>query len=240
MPEDNKRPQPPAEIDGKEIIATTPGTVGWKTWFTGEADAAGQRGGGVTIVVDFDAGPDTKEIKFNFSEPVELHDGEPQWEPVDAWGLSDNFTLSVEIKANAPSSTPGTGNVNEYDLGGGKILYTVADGDGSHTLALATAHPTPSENSTGQFDCDAKTGVITASAAPGTAKFNLFSFATTFYFIKALPLGGNTGVTQLDVYRAEWIHQRWEFTLSCTKSTAGNGKLGAWLLLFRPGNTATI
>jgi len=231
----------PMDPGNKPIVSISPATIGLKTWLTGAGDGVipALRGLGNQIRVEFDGTesfPDTKYTDFTFDQPVEVHDGQLVWGPEAAWGSQDRFSLSVVIPANAPTSTPGTGNLNEVPLGGGAMTYVPAAGDGSHTLSLDSAVPVPASTlGTGYWNVDQVTGVITPNAA-GTGDYMLYNFEVNPQFITNIGMGHRMGVFDVDVYRCDWVHQSWNMRLSVTKTTTGAGDCSGWILIFRPSN----
>ncbi len=178
------------------------------------------------------AGTDSVEVQF--SEPVELQKGQGCFSPAANWDVDDYVSFFAVIPANAPSSTPGTGNVDETDLGGGLKMYTENSSDtGSHTLDLALAVPTPVEG-TGYWNADYETGALTGNAL-GTGDYLLLNVETTVGFLNQVPLGVD-GRLDIEPYKVEWIHQNWKMKIEVTKNTAGAGKFSVWLLVFRKNN----
>ena len=230
----------PKTDDGKQIVVINPSTEGFRTWLCGRGDdpspvpPATGRGTGPQFRLNFTAGevPGEKVTEWSWIEPIEIHDGQMNWDPVENWGHDDEFDLSIRIPATDATSTPGTGNVNEIDTGQGFSIYVPANGDGSHTVDLATASPVESSGA-GFWDVDHDTGSVTPSEKPGLAAWHLMSVEITAYLVRSIPMGNTIGLFDVDVYKTEWLHQGWRMRLTVRKNTAGAGMCGGWFLCFR-------
>ncbi len=224
------------ERDGRSVIAVAPNPEGWKSYYSGAGDTtSGARvlGGGQRILETF-AGPDTKTITIQYREPVELHDGEAFWRPLDAWDVEDYFDLYVSIPATpATANGSNTGNANKVALGGGAHMFVPAAGNGAWNIDLATAVPVPSETKQGYFDVNRDTGAVSVSSLLGHADWMLFDFPLTIYFLRKISMGSPLGVFDVDAYKTQWISERWQIKIEITKVTTGAGKFGGWLLAYR-------
>lgn len=236
----------PVEEDGKQIVVISPATEGMRTWLTGRGDDIGAgpagRGKGTKLKVAFDGTdplPATKDVEVQFLEPVEVHDGQFNWDAA-GFDADDYFSVSVVMPGSTPTNTPGTGNANEVPLGAGAVLYVPAAGDGSHTIDTedwTKAVPVPA-NGAGYWDVD-DDGVITPSVTPGNAEFHLVNFESEAFLIVEIGMQNSLGLFDVDVYKTEWIHPSWRICLSVTKSSSGTGTASGWLLTFRKNVTRT-
>jgi len=236
----------PKEEDGKAIVVISPATEGMKTWLTGRGDDLGAgpsgRGKGAKLKIAFDGTeglPATKTVEVQFLEPVEVQDGQFNWD-VTTFGADDHFSVSVVMPGSIATSTPGTGNANEVQLGGGAVLFVPAANDGSHTVDLSDwtkAVPVPASGA-GYWDVD-DDGVITPSATPGAADWHMVNFSSEVFLIAEVGMQNSLGLFDVDVYKTEWIHPAWKVNLSVTKSSAGAGTASGWLLTFRTNVSRT-
>lgn len=239
--------QGPKESDGKQIVVISPASEGMRTWLTSRGDdlalGVAGRGLGEKLKVEFDGYdtfPITKTIDLQFLEPIEVHDGQLNWFPADAFNADDEFSVSVILPPTVAVSTPGTGNANAYPLGGGAVLYVPAVGDGYYTIDLSdysVAVPVPASGS-GYWDVD-NDGVITPSATPGKAEFHFVNFPSEAFLITSINMLNNMGLFDVDVYKTEWLHQSWKVRLSVKKVSTSPGVASGWLLTFRKSVSRT-
>jgi len=239
---------PAMSTDGKQIVIPFPATEGWRTWFTGAGDdmsptpPASGRGTGTKIKISFTGTAEIKTTEFQFSEPVELHDGELFYSPVANFTHDDRFEFGARMPASAPTANtndPKDGNCNLYDVGGYNLLLPAA-GNGTHDIALTDftkAIPVPSNDSTGYWDVDQSSGAITASATPGAANWHLMDIQIKSYFLRNMPMGNPLGVFEVDVYKAEYLHPAWFSFLSVDKQDTQTGDVSAWIMTFRESTT---
>ncbi len=226
----------PVEEDGKPTVVISPAQTGWGTWFTSHGDdlsptpPASGRGDGAKIEVAF-AIAETKETVFQWSEPVQIHDGELNWDPAD-WDHNDEVSFSLKMPASVATANAGAGNCNLVNLGGYNLIVPAA-GDGSHDVDLAQVVPLLSRSSTGYWDADRSTGAVAPSATPGAAGFNLLDIPIESFLIKNLSLGNPLGQFSIDAYKAEWISDRAQGCLKVVRSSTGAGTLSAWVMCFR-------
>ena len=232
--------------DNKQVVVTYPATNGFNTRFVG-VDGNDQ-----AIALSFsDAG--TQSVNLSWPYPVEIHDAGVHWSPTQEacflkdlaprWDFEDTFSAIAILPATP--CTPnggGTGNANKVPIGGGANLIVPAAGDGAWDVDLETAVPVPADSidhetgaivAAGYWDCNYYTGVVTPSATPGSAKFYLFDFENQAPLLYKIPTGDPDGSFDIDASKVEWIHPRWIIRFECTKVTAGAGKIGGWLMLFR-------
>ena len=231
---------PSFDEEGKQYVVVTPSTKGWKTYFTSKGDqlTPAARGAGEKIRFSWDAVEDrgTKIANLQFLDPVELHDAQASWYPVDNWTHDDEVMLSVVVPANVTTDGYVNGNCNVVSVGNVEVIVP-ANNDGYEYIELSSAVPVPSATETGYWDVDYATGAVTASATPGQAKFNLVKSEQIYRFANSLPLGNPMGVLDVDVYKVEWIHPTWILRAEVTKTSAGAGELSGWVLLFRQRTT---
>jgi len=234
---------PASEDDGRQIVVQFPATEGWRTWFCGAGDDTSPtppdsgRGKGTKMSLEFtDSG--SKSLEFEFNEPVEIHDGQLFYKPVENWSIDDRFNFSINIPANSPTENGlGSGNVNLTNVGGYNIITPDANGLGTHDLTLADAIPVKASNQDGYWDVDHETGDVTPSTSPGSAKWHLIDIGVKSAFLKNMPMGHPLGLFDIDTYKAEWISPKWKVCLEVEKHTAGSGSVGSWLMCFRKNTT---
>jgi hypothetical protein len=234
-----------ADEDNKLVVVTYPGTVGFKTYFTGAGDnlSTGERGTGQAIKMAF-TGAGIQSIDVQFSAPAEVHDGEIVWSPVSNWGFDDTFSVSAVLPATTATANNGnTGNANKVATGLGFNLIVPAAGNGAWDVNLGTAVPVPSDvinvdtgaqTHQGYWDTNYYTGVITPGVNPGSSGFNLLDVSPPeMYLLKNIMMGNPLGVFDIDVYKVEWFHQNWLFRFSVNKVSSGAGTIGGWIFTFR-------
>jgi hypothetical protein len=180
--------------------------------------------------------PSEKYTEWQWIEPVEIHDGQMNWDPVENWGHDDEFDLSVRMPATPASATPGTGNVNEVPTGQGFSIYVPAAGDGSHTVDLALAVPVEAAGA-GYWGANYDTGEITPAVHPGEAAYHLMNVEVMAYLVRSISMGNTIGLFDVDVYKTEWSHPNWKMRLTVRKNTAGAGTCSGWILCFRKAIT---
>jgi hypothetical protein len=223
--------------DDKAVVVVSPSRDGWMTWFTSRGDdtaAPPGRGGGPALDLIF-SGPGEQTQDVQFTECVEIHDGEVWYTPVANWTPDDDLSVSVVLPATVPTPNPSaTGNCNIVVTGGAYDVIVPAAGDGTHDVDLATAVPVPASGA-GYWDCDYDTGVITASSEPGHAQYHLLTGGLEMFFLRHIACGHPLGSFEIDVYKAEWVHPTWSLRLSVKRATAGAGRITGWVMLFRPG-----
>jgi len=235
----HRKPPSPREADGKQVFVASPATEGWMTWVTSRGDdlTGNKRGDGQLIKVAFTEAGDS-QIDLEYLEPVELHDGELNWDPAQ-WGVDDEFSFSAVIPASVPTSTPGVGNCNKVDVGGYNILVPAA-GDGDWTIDLGVTQPVvPTSKSTqnGYWDVNLDTGIVSPSGDVGKASWHLLDVPVESFFMKRIAMGNPRGVFEIDVYKAEWVSPKWKMRLAVKRVTSGAGTVGGWLMLFREKST---
>jgi len=228
----------PKGPDGKQIVTISPSSEGLNTWFHGAGDITGsiERSGGQKYLITFTAIEigTTKEVSINYSEPIEIHDGQAIFTPAASWDVIDYAELYVEIPATPiVSNLSGTGNCNLFPVPGGNLILP-ANGNGGYNVDLTKAVPVNSSDQTGYWDTDYFTGGVTSSATPGKAEYNLLDFQVpNQYFAVKMPLGQGHGLLDVDVYKTQWIHQNYKFHFVVRKDSPGAGKIAIWLLGFR-------
>jgi hypothetical protein len=235
----------PRQRDNRPVVVNSPGPEGWNLFFTGAGDDPSPtapesgRGTGQKIRLSFaGAMAETKQIEFGFAEPVELHDGQLIFKPVDNWGFDDRWSFSVRMPPTqtAAASPPGSGNCNRVPTGLGYDVILPAAGDGADQVDLATAVPVPSSGD-GFWDVDQDTGEVAPAALPGAAGWHLITAEVRSYFMRNMPLGHPMGVIDIDTYKAEWVSERWRFVLSVSKAGLAIGEVGGWVMVYRRQTT---
>lgn len=248
----------PRDEEGKQIIQVYPASLSKKTFFTSRGDNLSPtppdtgRGKGTQIRLVWDGTetfPSAKEVELRFSEVVEVHDGEASWKPVDNFSGEDEFSFDIEIPATVPTSTPGAGNVQEVDLGGGMKAYVPAAGDGSHTVDLEdwtasnAAIPVPGGGALATvsvWKMDATTGALSAWGAEAETPteydrvYAILNFAPpTASIVRNVSLGSPRGVFEIEAYRVEIGHPSWHYVIRVTKTQNSPGEFNGWLLIYR-------
>lgn len=103
-------------------------------------------------------------------------------------------------------------------------------------IDLATAVPAPSGlDQNGYWDVDERTGAVAPSPKPGNAWWHLLDVELKSYFIRCIPLNNPMGVYDVDVYKTEWVSERWTWRMEAHKEAApaADATLAGWLLIFR-------
>jgi len=224
------------ESDGRAVVAAYPAYMGTQTQFTSRGDdmATGTPNTGPRMKFNF-TGPDTKSVDVQFLTPVQLADGAAVFS--GAWDVSeDSISFSVEIGATATTTNPtNTGNCNLVDMGGYNMIVPAA-GDGTHDVDLAVAKPIIPDIDGGTLPwwVDLYTGATTPSAR-GDGNAILLDVPQSSLFINCCPIGAADGHWDIEVYRAEYIHQSWVLRGTVTKQSAGAGLLAGELLIYRIG-----
>jgi hypothetical protein len=239
----------PCERDKKPVMVTSPATEGTFTWLSSKGDnltptpPSSGRGEGQQLLLVWTADPGepaTKEVEIQFVEPVELHDGHVSWR--GAWDFEDLWGISVRMPATVvtPNAT-NTGNCNLFDTGQGFNLVLPAAGDGTHDVDLEQAVPVPDgyNAKTGQgygfWNVDQRWTEAITPNAEAQGEINLYDIPLEMFFCKNMDCGNPLGVWDLDAYKAEWVSKKWKLCFQVTKLTPGAGKIGGFLMIFRPG-----
>lgn len=239
-------PNTPTEPDGKPVMVVSPATEGTMTWITSQGDddsptpPATGRGDGAEMCISC-TGSGSFYSEWQFTQPVELHDGQIWYTPVGDWNNADRFSLSVIMPANTPTVADpvGSGNCVLVEVVPSSGMHVIIPHPtGTHNIDLDDAVPAPAGRaSDGYFDMDSWTGVVTVAENPGEAGWQLFDFEIKSYFIKNVAMGNPLGVFDIDVYKAELCHQTWKFRLDVERDTSGSAEVGGWTMCFRPDST---
>lgn len=237
----------PRERDHKPVMVNSPATEGTFTWLSARGDdlnptsPASGRGEGAHLMLSFTE-PDTKEVEAQFMEPVELHDGHISWRPTGNWDFEDSWSISVRMPATVAVVNPtNTGNCNLYPTGLGFNIIVPAAGDGAYDIDLAQAVPIPdgynakTDQGAGYWDVEEHWSEEITPTGTDKGAFNFYDIALEMFFCKNMDCGSPLGVWDLDAYKAEWISKKWKLCFQATKVTAGAGKIGGFLMIFRPG-----
>jgi hypothetical protein len=219
------------------VVASYPAYLGTQTEFTSRGDdmATGTPNTGPRMEFIFDgqgAGPWTQSVDVQFLQPVQLADGAAIFSGL--WNPTDGLSFSVEIGANAVTANPAhTGNCSLVPAGGYNVIVP-APGDGTHDIDLATAKPLiPNiDGGTNPWWVDLYTGAITSSER-GDGNAILIDAPQSILFINDTPVGAADGHWDIEVYRAEFIHQSWVLRATVVKRSAGAGTLAGEILIYR-------
>lgn len=239
----------PEEADGKPVMVMSPAPEGLLTFFTGRGDdssptpPASGRGTGDPIRVSIGSGetfPGDFTGEWKYNEPTWVHDGQLNWNP-NEFDHDDHFSLSVKIPATTVTPNGSTeGNCNLVATGLGYNMIVPAAGDGTHDVDLETVSPVPNGmDPNGYWDVDEVTGAVTPAANPGSANWYLLDVEVKSYFIRCVPMGHSLGVYDVDVYKTEWVSERWTWALDVHKESAPSEDtaLSGWLMLYREKTT---
>jgi hypothetical protein len=234
----------PSEKDLKPVFVNSPATEGTFTWLSSCSDDLSPtppnsgRGTGQQAVLSF-IEPGEDEVVLQYIEPIELHDGHVSWN--GAWDFEDLWSISVRLPATEViANAGGTGNCNLVDTGQGFSIIVPAAGDGAYDVDLSTAIPVPdgyTEKDTtkvGFWDMDLWTEEVTPRGDM-QGQFNFYTVQLEMFFCKNVDCGNPLGVWDLDAYKAEWVSSRWQIVFHVKRVTAGSGKIGGYLMVFRPG-----
>jgi len=225
------------ESDGRSVVAAYPAYMGTQTQFTSRGDdiATGTPNVGPRLEFDFDGvapPPQSRSISVQFVQPVQLADGAAIFS--GAWNARDTLSFEVLIDANTvvPNAT-NTGNCNLVPAGGYNVIVPAA-GNGAYDIDLATAKPLiPNiDGGTNPWWVNLYTGVISPSAR-GDGNAILIDVPQSILFINEATVGAADGHWDIEVYRAEYVHQSWMLRATVTKNTAGAGVLAGELLIYR-------
>jgi hypothetical protein len=240
-----------SEDDGKLVVVPFPARDGFKTFFTGAGDdlaptpPASGRGQGTALAISFLASDDystlplSKSLELQWSEPVQIHDGQGQVEPVAEWSVKDLLSMTARLPATvAVVNGGGTGNANVVPTGLGYNIIVPAAGNGGHDVTLADAVPVPAAGA-GYWEADPITGVVSASPTPGLGSYHLLDIQVEALFANRIPLGQGTGVFDIEAYRVEDIHPNWKLivTIDKYKVPSVDCDWAGWLLIFRPNTS---
>ena len=235
---------PRLDGDGKPMVASSPATPGWSSWITSAGDDKGPpivRGGGPLLQLSWDGVEPrgTKSMEIQFAEPVQMHDGGANFDPVQ-WGPQDEINWTMALDATATTSSGGgTGNCNKIAIGGGAHLIVPAAGNGAFNVDLAAAIPVPSTDAngegTGYWDSNYDTGVTTPGT-PGKALFNLYDFPLSLGSVVRVHFHNAQGEFQLPAYGVMWIHPNWRLVGHVEKQSASAGTITGWIRVFRKSN----
>lgn len=235
----------PHEGDRKPVMVNSPATEGTFTWLSSRGDdlnptpPASGRGDGTQLFLSFTE-PDTKEVEIQFCEPIELHDGHVSWQ--GDWGFEDSWNVAVRMPATVATENVGnTGNCNLVATGLGFNVVVPAVGDGAYDIDYAQAVPIPDGYSTktgegtGYWDVVQHWSEDITPHADGKGEYNFYDVALEMFFCKNMDCGSNLKIWDLDAYKAEWVSKKWKVCFSATRATSGAGKIGGYLMIFRPG-----
>jgi len=230
-------------------MVNSPATEGTYTWLSSRGDEksptppSSGRGDGQQLLLIWttDPGePATKEVEIQFIEPVELHDGHVSWR--GAWDFEDSWGISVRMSATVTTPNPtNEGNCNLFDTGQGFNFIMPAAGDGTHDVDFEQAVPIPdgynkkTSQGFGFWDVDQRWSETITPNAEAQGEFNLYDLPLEMFFCKNMDCGNPLGIWDLDAYKAEWVSKKWKLCFKATKVTPGAGKIGGFLMTFRPG-----
>lgn len=239
----------PCEADKKPVMVISPATEGTYTWLSSKGDdlsptpPASGRGDGSQLLLTWTGqqGEDAyKEVEIQFCEPIELHDGHVSWK--GTWGFEDLWSISVRLPATVATPNQGnTGNCNLVDTGYGFNVIVPADGDGAYDIDYDQAVPVPdgynAKTSQGQgyWSVVQHWSEEISPSEPGKGEYNFYDIALEMFFCKNMDCGSNLQIWDLDAYKAEWVSKKWKLCFGATRTTSGEGKIGGYLMVFRPG-----
>lgn len=230
----------PETPDKKPIVVMYPAREGFNTWLTGKGDdvVTPARGQGTKIKFSFTAGevPITKSIQLQFMEPIEVHDGRAIFGPTEGvWNSGDDWiSLSVVIPVTpyTDRTVEADGNANKVPSGLDFDVFVPASGDGNTQLDMTAVCPVINETGTGYWDLDEFSGAVSPNVS-GTGNADLLDLQVSGILLNEVPIGEGHRTFDIDVYKAEYVHQNWIVQIECHKETAGDGWLAGWLFCFR-------
>jgi hypothetical protein len=232
----------PSEVtDRKPVVVISPATEGWLTFITSCGDNPSPtppdtgRGTGDQILIETLAtNPDnhlySKEVEL--IEPIELHDGQVTWNPVENFGPEDRFSLMAAIPAT-PVSAGGAQNCNLVDVGGFNLIVPATPGTGTHEVNAADVAPVPTNDNNGYWAVEYNTGAVSVSPTPGQDRYQAYDAALRIYFIKNVTMSHPLGVFDIDVYKTEYFHQKWKVRFEVFKKSTADGMVTGWIFMFR-------
>jgi hypothetical protein len=135
--------------------------------------------------------------------------------------------------ATATTSGGGSGNCNRVPTGLGFDVIVPSPGHGAYNVDLTTAVPVPSDTQTGYWDANYETGVITASANPGHAMFNLLTTELHRSTAYKVIFHNQTGAFALPAYGVTWVHPNWVLSCIVNKQSSSAGIISGWVRVFR-------
>ena len=233
---------PREATDKKPVMVISPATEGFNTFITSCGDDPNPtppesgRGSGDQILIPFTTGEGgdlTKSIEVGFIEPIELHDGQVCWKPVDQFSAEDLFSLYACLPANTPTEG-GAGNCNLVPTGlGFNVIVPANPGEGTHEINLANAVPIPAYDKDGYWSVNYNTGEVSVAANPGGASWHLYDAELILYFLRNISMANPMGVFDIDVYKTEYVHNKWKLKFQVFKKNAGDGSVSGWIFMFR-------
>jgi hypothetical protein len=209
---------------GASVVYPTPVAPGFRAMLTGSGDD------GTRIKIAF-TGAATQNVAFAFDTPIYIHGGTAHWS--GTWDhMLDTLAFSVEFGATPVTvNGGGTGNCNVVSN-----VMVPAAGDGGYDVVLANAVPLPvsdPDSPDGYWDVDYRTGDVTVSTTPGTARFHLLDVPQSSEFVRDIGMNGN-GEFHPEPVGREWVHQNATFKLEVVKGSAGAGDVTGWVMTSRP------
>ncbi len=217
----------PKTSDGKPIYLPNifPGPV--VLYYTGSADhATNGRGAGDQFLMTATSSGDTT-LEFGFNDWIYLAGGYMHWENAVAGDW-----VSMKLKAPATSVTAAPSNDGNCNVVNSVVIVPAA-GNGAYNVDLTTAVPIPAQATAtgdeegppnGYWDWDEPQtgkGTITASASPGTSKWQLLTVAVDLTrFVSKLQIYGDR---ELDVtipaIKPKKILPQWKLQVDLHNST---------------------
>jgi hypothetical protein len=233
---------PREATDKKTVVVVSPATENWKTFITSCGDNASPtppdsgRGTGDQILIETLATnpndhPYQKDVQF--VEPIELHDGQVSWSPVENFDVHDRFSLCAVLAAT-PVSAGGAQNCNLVEVATGvNIIVPVTPGTGTHEVAVANVVPVPTDDENGYWDVDYESGMVSIGAVSGSSKWHAYDISLNLWFIRNVSMNNPLGMFDIDVYKTEYIPPQWKIRFEVFKKTTADGQVSGWILAFR-------
>jgi hypothetical protein len=223
--------------DGRPIQVTARYTEGKNVVFTGVGDdiTAGTLWGGGRFKLSTSS-VETNTLEWQFFEPVEIVGGHVCG---DAGDIDDWVTLKIYAPLTAGTSvTAGTGEYEKVASGGVNIYKPdgAKDWDLNITetlnanVAFTKAAPVKSATSTGYFDWDEATGVITKNAG-GTGEYNIVDADVDIvnHMVKYPTFSTFSAPVVVQESKPELVLPHWKFHVTWNSATAVSKNL-AWAL----------
>lgn len=239
--------QPPKTSDGRPIVLESRFRGDVDPYICGYGDhRTNGKGQGNEMGLGWgtQATADDKTVTWVFNDWVYVSSGGMAWANGQR---GDKIDMWVDALATtAVANGGGTGNANEYALGGGAVLYTPAAGDGDTDITLDdySASPVPSfdaeGNGTGYWDwsdADEGAGVLTPNAA-GKGQYNLYNFDIKLvHWVCGVSLMG-TGRGELDPYtKARKLLPHWQYSVKVHNIGHDDLEVTWWLKTTRKNTT---
>jgi hypothetical protein len=233
-----QQPRGPVTADNKQYVAPDIWPLGTLTRFCGAADdvATGARGTDLLVLSTEAAGDVDKTIRF--VDPTRLAGGHVQYQGAS---LGDHVSFVVVVPPTAGTSVgAGQGGYTKVATGLGNIFVPYPGGgwdldldekENAH-VGFTKVRPVPSPGSTGYFDWDERTGIVTANAS-GKGGYHLFDAAVPLneFVVKVPMMGAGDFPMVVPAVRPVLLLPHWEMTITLHNAAAKVLGMGVMLYL---------